>query len=156
MKTTATASLEFAPFLVTVCPYEAMGYTENNDDLVVESVPMSPEVMAWVQEFVAAHHVDEPSSSARTSAIRTATTAADWRAKRRFMSEGSRLSRWSQRKLAATESTAARCRSRTTGHREIRARDEDNQPMPSGATGAQGQSLKADVPARAGTSRRQC
>lgn len=52
--------LEFEPFLATVCPYEAMGYTENNDDLVVEGVPMSPEVMAWVQEFVAAHHIDAP------------------------------------------------------------------------------------------------
>lgn len=54
------ASLEFTPFLVTVCPYEAMGYTENNDELMVENVPMSAEVLAWVQEFVAAHHVDEP------------------------------------------------------------------------------------------------
>jgi hypothetical protein len=52
--------LEFSPFLVTCCPYEAMGYTENNDDLVVEGVPMTPEVLAWVQEFVAAHHVDTP------------------------------------------------------------------------------------------------
>ncbi len=54
------SSLEFTPFLVTVCPYEAMGYTENEDEHVVESVPMSSEVTAWVQEFVAAHHVDEP------------------------------------------------------------------------------------------------
>jgi hypothetical protein len=54
------ASQEFEPFLVTVCPYEAMGYTESNDELVVENVPMSPEIEAWVGEFVAAHHVDEP------------------------------------------------------------------------------------------------
>ena len=52
--------LEFTPFLATVCPYEAMGYTENNDDLVVEGVPMTPQVLAWVQEFVAVHHVDTP------------------------------------------------------------------------------------------------
>ncbi len=52
--------LEFEPFLATICPYEAMGYTENDDDLVVEGVPMSPEVLAWVQEFVAVHHVDTP------------------------------------------------------------------------------------------------
>ena len=45
--------LAFTPFLVTVCPYEAMGYSEGNDD-VVEGVPMPPEMMAWVQEFVAA------------------------------------------------------------------------------------------------------
>ena len=52
--------LEFTPFLVTVCPYEAMGYTENNDEAVLESVPMTPEIQAFVGEFVAAHHVDEP------------------------------------------------------------------------------------------------
>jgi len=51
--------LAFAPFLATVCPYEAMGYDEGNDD-VVEGVPMPPEVMAWVRDFVAQHHVDVP------------------------------------------------------------------------------------------------
>ncbi len=51
--------LEFVPFLVTACPYEAMGYTPDNDD-IVEGVPMPPEVMDWVREFVALHHVDEP------------------------------------------------------------------------------------------------
>jgi hypothetical protein len=51
--------LEFAPFLVTVCPYEAMGYGEGNED-VVEGVPMPPEVAEWLREFVALHHVDRP------------------------------------------------------------------------------------------------
>lgn len=51
--------LEFAPFLVTACPYEAMGYNEDNDE-VVEGVPMPPEVMVWVQDFVTRHHVDRP------------------------------------------------------------------------------------------------
>ena len=51
--------LEFEPFLATVCPYEAMGYSEGNDD-VVEGVPMPPEVMAWVQDFVTRHHVETP------------------------------------------------------------------------------------------------
>jgi hypothetical protein len=51
--------LEYEPFLATVCPYEAMGYSEGNDD-VVEGVPMPPEVMAWVQAFVQRHHVDTP------------------------------------------------------------------------------------------------
>ena len=50
--------LEFKPFLATVCPYEAMGYTANED--IVEGVPMPPEVMEWVQAFVAQHHVDVP------------------------------------------------------------------------------------------------
>jgi hypothetical protein len=52
-------TLEFEPFLVTVCPYEAMGYSEGNDD-IVEGVPMPPEVMDWLREFVALHHVDRP------------------------------------------------------------------------------------------------
>lgn len=53
------AALEFKPFLATVCPYEAMGYSEGNDD-VVEGVPMPPEIAAWVQDFVKRHHVDTP------------------------------------------------------------------------------------------------
>jgi Protein of unknown function (DUF3305) len=52
-------NLEFVPFLATACPYEAMGYTPDSDD-IVEGVPMPPEVMEWVREFVALHHVDEP------------------------------------------------------------------------------------------------
>jgi Protein of unknown function (DUF3305) len=51
--------LEFEPFLATACPYEAMGYVEGNDD-VVEAVPMPPEILNWVREFVALHHVDVP------------------------------------------------------------------------------------------------
>ncbi len=51
--------LEFAPFLATACPYEAMSYNEGNDD-VVEGVPMPPEVAEWLREFVALHHVDRP------------------------------------------------------------------------------------------------
>lgn len=54
------AGLEFKPFLVTVCPYEGNGYAKGSEDLVVEGVPMPLPIMAWVQEFVAAHHVDEP------------------------------------------------------------------------------------------------
>jgi Protein of unknown function (DUF3305) len=51
--------LEFEPFMATVCPYEAMSYSEGNDD-VVEGVPMPPEVMEWLREFVTLHHVDKP------------------------------------------------------------------------------------------------
>jgi Protein of unknown function (DUF3305) len=51
--------LEFEPFLATACPYEAMGYTAGGDE-IVEGVPMPPETMLWVREFVAHHHVDEP------------------------------------------------------------------------------------------------
>jgi hypothetical protein len=51
--------LDYKPFLVTACPYEAMGYTPDSDD-IVEGVPMSPEIASWVREFVAVHHVDVP------------------------------------------------------------------------------------------------
>jgi hypothetical protein len=51
--------LDYEPFVATACPYEAMGYTPGGDD-IIEGVPMPPEVMAWVQEFVALHHVDVP------------------------------------------------------------------------------------------------
>jgi len=51
--------LEFEPFMVTVCPYEASKYTEDQDE-VVEGVPMPPDVLAWVQDFVSAYHVDTP------------------------------------------------------------------------------------------------
>ncbi|MGH6728372.1 MAG: DUF3305 domain-containing protein [Pseudolabrys sp.] len=51
--------LEFEPFLVTVCPYEAMGYASGGDE-IVESVPMPVEIMAWAREFTERHHVAEP------------------------------------------------------------------------------------------------
>ena len=51
--------LEFEPFLATVCPYEAMGYTQDSDD-IVEGVPMPPEIVTWLQEFVTRHHVEVP------------------------------------------------------------------------------------------------
>ncbi len=51
--------LAYEPFLVTVCPYEAMGYSTGGDD-IVEGVAMPPEVALWLREFVTAHHVDVP------------------------------------------------------------------------------------------------
>jgi Protein of unknown function (DUF3305) len=54
-----TEGSDYKPFLVTVCPYEAMGYSTGGDD-IVEGVAMPPEVAVWLREFVAAHHVDVP------------------------------------------------------------------------------------------------
>lgn len=51
--------LAFEPFMATVCPYEAMNYNEDNDD-VVEGVAMPPDVLAWLRDFVSIHHVDTP------------------------------------------------------------------------------------------------
>lgn len=52
-------ALDVTPFLVTACPYEAMGYDDGNDD-IVEPVPMPAEIVTWVREFVTLHHVDTP------------------------------------------------------------------------------------------------
>lgn len=51
--------MEVEPFHVTACPYEAMGYYESGDE-IVEGVLMPEELMAWVQTFIDAYHVDEP------------------------------------------------------------------------------------------------
>ncbi len=54
----AAGDPDVMPHLVTACPYEAMGYT-NNDDMV-DAVPMPVEVLALVRDFVGEFHVDEP------------------------------------------------------------------------------------------------
>ncbi len=50
---------EMVPFLITACPYEAEGYVESGDE-IVEGVPMPDAVIAWVQAFIDAYHVDVP------------------------------------------------------------------------------------------------
>jgi Protein of unknown function (DUF3305) len=49
----------FRPFLVTASPWEAQAYQESGEDLI-EAVPMPKPIAAWLDEFVADHHVDEP------------------------------------------------------------------------------------------------
>ncbi|NQU60232.1 MAG: DUF3305 domain-containing protein [Rhodospirillales bacterium] len=48
---------EVIPFLATACPYEAESYTEDTDQ-IVEGIAMSPEMAAWVQDFIDKHHVE--------------------------------------------------------------------------------------------------
>ncbi|HJO74512.1 MAG TPA: DUF3305 domain-containing protein [Rhodospirillales bacterium] len=48
---------EVIPFLATACPYEAESYTEDTDQ-IVEGVPMPPEVVAWVLDYIDTYHVD--------------------------------------------------------------------------------------------------
>lgn len=57
----AAGSFEDAPrpFLVTVCPREAQDYSESGEE-TVENVPMPEPVAAWVQDYIARHHVDRP------------------------------------------------------------------------------------------------
>ena len=50
---------DVVPFLVTACPYEAEGYIESGDE-IVEGVPMPEAVLAWVGDFVEAHHEEVP------------------------------------------------------------------------------------------------
>lgn len=46
------------PFLVTAAPDEAEAYLTGDDQ--VDSVPMPESVVAWVQCFIDAHHVESP------------------------------------------------------------------------------------------------
>lgn len=53
------APQEIKLFLVTASPYEAQNYLDTEDNMLL-SVPMPPDVIAWVQAFVDKHHVEEP------------------------------------------------------------------------------------------------
>lgn len=46
------------PVLVTAAPYEAQDYAESGED-VVDKVPMSVGLIAWVRDFAQAHHRGE-------------------------------------------------------------------------------------------------
>lgn len=50
---------EVVPFLVTACPYEAQDYLDSGEDQV-DAVAMPDAVIAFVQDFIDRHHVDEP------------------------------------------------------------------------------------------------
>ncbi len=50
---------EVEPCAVTVCPSEAQDYLDAGDD-IVDRVPMPEVMVAWVQDFVKTHHVDQP------------------------------------------------------------------------------------------------
>ena len=43
---------------VTASPYEAQDFADSSEDLV-EKVPMTEGLVAWVRDFVEAHHEDE-------------------------------------------------------------------------------------------------
>jgi hypothetical protein len=50
---------ELRPFHVTACAFEAQIYLDNGED-IVEAVTMPEVVAAWVRDFVARNHVEEP------------------------------------------------------------------------------------------------
>lgn len=45
--------------LVTASPYEAQDYADSGEE-IVEKIPMTEGVAAWVRDFVEAHHDEEP------------------------------------------------------------------------------------------------
>jgi hypothetical protein len=47
------------PSFVTASPYEAQDFLDSGDE-IVEGVEMPPDVVAFVQDYVDRHHVDEP------------------------------------------------------------------------------------------------
>jgi hypothetical protein len=59
LKPEAQEPVPFRPFLVTASPWEALAYQESGEDQV-DAVPMPPAVAAWLEDFVARHHVDQP------------------------------------------------------------------------------------------------
>lgn len=50
---------DVSPFLVTACPYEAQDYLDSGEE-IVDSVPMPLSVMAWLDEYIEYHYVEEP------------------------------------------------------------------------------------------------
>lgn len=55
--------------LVTASAYEAQDYTDNGED-IVEKIPMSRGLLAWVWEFVEAHHIEEEFVKRRRDRLR--------------------------------------------------------------------------------------
>lgn len=56
--------------VVTASPFEAQDYADNGEDLV-EKLPMTPALEAWVRDFVEAHHHDEAFVKRRRDRART-------------------------------------------------------------------------------------
>lgn len=54
-----TEGREVTPVIATVSPYEAQDYLDA-PERIVEGVAMPPSMRAWVADFVAAHHVEQP------------------------------------------------------------------------------------------------
>ncbi len=53
------AEISLRVHLVTASPYEAQDYLDSGEDLV-ESMEMPPEVLTWIDAFIAEHYVEEP------------------------------------------------------------------------------------------------
>lgn len=58
-ETDPAARMPWRPAVVTASPYEGQDYMDSGEGLI-EQVPMPPGLIAWVQAFIQAHHVEEP------------------------------------------------------------------------------------------------
>lgn len=56
--------------LVTASPYEAQDYADTGEE-IVEKVPMPAGLIAWIRDFVAAHHEEEVFVKRRRDKART-------------------------------------------------------------------------------------
>lgn len=56
--TDANAAQDIDVLLATASPYEAQDYADTGEE-IVEQVPMPEGLVAWVRDFVEAHHQDE-------------------------------------------------------------------------------------------------
>ena len=56
--------------LVTASPYEGQDYADNGED-IVEKVPMTEGLAAWVRDFALEHHAEEPFRKRRRDKVRT-------------------------------------------------------------------------------------
>jgi hypothetical protein len=63
----------FQVLSVTASPYEAQDYADSGEE-IVEKVQMPAPVLAWVRDFVAVHHVEEPFVKRRRDKTRTDRT----------------------------------------------------------------------------------
>lgn len=59
MRKTSNPERPFDVICVTASAYEVQDYMDNGED-VVELVPMTPGLLAWVKAFCDRHHTDEP------------------------------------------------------------------------------------------------
>lgn len=58
MRDEARGDAPLEAVLVTASPYEGQDYADNGED-IVEKVPMTDGLIAWVRDFALAHHRDE-------------------------------------------------------------------------------------------------
>ena len=56
--------------LVTASPYEAQDYADSGEE-IIEKVPMTEGLIAFVQDFVDTHHVEEEFKKRRRDRVRT-------------------------------------------------------------------------------------